>query len=221
VKSHIIDQDFFLIENIITQEDALKLSKDTLSSGLDPIKGFKNPKLKPNRFGKNLFYPVKKYMCYGLYWDPLTYLYTETVPDSDLKPFLIPNNLLEIAHDALKIFFPHHAGNSIFHTCLVNYYSKSIDGKDSKMSLHQDKDELDKNFPVVGLSLGSTAKFYFENSRKQMQEILIPDRSLYLFGDSMRLMRHGIKNVLSRSLPDYYKQLTNKERLSYTLRKVF
>ncbi len=88
------------------------------------------------------------------------------------------------------------------------------------MSLHQDKDEQDNCFPVVGLSLGSTAKFYFEDSSKQMKEILIPDRSLYLFGDSMRLMRHGIKNVLSRTLPDFYDQLKNKERLSFTLRKV-
>jgi alkylated DNA repair dioxygenase AlkB len=220
VKNHIIHKDFYLIENVLSQKDASLMVQDTLLKGADPIRGFQNPKLKPNRFGKDLFYPVKKYMCYGLYWDPLTYLYTDKIPGNSQSPYSIPETLVNIANDALKIFFPHYSQNSTFHTCLVNFYSKNAEGKDSKMSLHQDKDETDKSFPVIGLSLGSTAKFYFEDSGKQMREVLIPDRSLYLFGDSMRLMRHGIKNVLARTLPNYYEELINKERLSFTLRKV-
>ncbi|MFZ4714285.1 MAG: alpha-ketoglutarate-dependent dioxygenase AlkB [Bacteriovoracaceae bacterium] len=210
-----------MIENVLTPSEAVAFVKQTLALGQDEIRGFLKPKLKPNRFGGDLYYPVKKYMCYGLYWDPRTYFYEETLPGTKTKPFAIPDLLQTLANTWVEKLFPHHGQNCRFDSCLVNYYSKDETGKDSKLSLHVDKEEKDKVFPVIGLSLGSTAKFVFEDGRGVMQELLIPDRSLYLFGDSMRLMRHGVKNVLSGTLPPIYAaDLLMKERLNFTLRKV-
>ena len=70
MKNHTIDKDFFLIENVLSSKDASLIVQETLVNGHDPVRGFTNPKLKPNRFGRDLFYPVKKYMCYGHYWNP-------------------------------------------------------------------------------------------------------------------------------------------------------
>lgn len=217
----VIQKDFYLIHDAFSQEEALDLLHLTLKRGADEKRGFHRPKLRPNRFGTDLSYPIKKYMCYGLYWDPVTYFYEEKIPKVKLHPYPIPDFLLEKSKSLVSLLFPHHMSHFRLDSTLVNYYCVDDQGKDSKLSLHQDKDEGDKTFPVIGFSLGSTAKFVFEDHLGMLKEILIPDRSCYLFGDSSRLMRHGVKNVLSKTLPTHYDGLLrNKERINFTSRKV-
>lgn len=214
--------DFILIENAVSREIALELTQEALLRGQDGKRGFSCPKLKPNRPGIDLDYPVKKYMCYGLYWDPSTYQYYETVPGTNLSPFSIPKSLIELSYDSVKHFFPHHLDHFKIDTCFVNFYTKDKTGKDSTIPLHKDKEEPEKKFPIIGLSLGSTAHFLYQDLKGEVHEIFVPDRSLYLFGDSMRLMRHGVKEVLPDTLPQTYSTfLTSRERLNFNLRKVY
>jgi|GEM_PF-1581559 len=215
------ETDFVLIENAITEEVARELAEMTLERGKDPVRGFKRPKLKPNRPGLDLNYPVKKYMCYSLYWDPSAYVYNGNIPGTTTPPFPIPELLEKLSYDAVQTFFPHHLPQFKLESCYVNFYTKDEMGIDSTIPLHKDKEEIDLKFPVIGLSLGSTARFMYQGLKGTIQEITIPDRSLYLFGDSMRLMRHGVKEVLPDLPANYEGLLAPRDRLNFNLRKVY
>jgi alkylated DNA repair protein (DNA oxidative demethylase) len=102
-------------------------------------------------------------------------------------------------------------------TALINFYDSS-----SSMGLHVDKDEEDHESPVVGLSFGSTCRFFFENEEGDITDIQIPGNSLYIFGRQARLMRHGVGTIYTKTLsPGSDAYLKNKERLSITIRQVY
>ena len=90
------------------------------------------------------------------------------------------------------------------------------------MGLHIDKDEEDKVSPVVGLNFGSTCRFFYEDEKGVMQDIRIPGNSIYIFGGSARLMRHGLGSIYSNTLSGGSEEfLQNKERVNLTIRQVF
>lgn len=207
--------DFVIVEDYFARDSALEILKLVTEKGSDPVRGFHHPDLRPNRFHKNPKYPVKKFMCFGLYWNPLDYLYYPLLPDTDAKPYPIPKLLRSLSQQILDEFypFPDYSPESV----LVNFYTK-----DSSMGLHVDKDEDDDFAPVVGMNFGSTCRFFFEDDQGEMKDLRLPGNSIYVFGKSARLMRHGLGSIYTKTLSEGSEFfLEDKERVNLTVRQVF
>ena len=208
-------RDFLIVEDFFTSEQAASYLSLILKKGEDSVRGFHHPDVKPNRFHKAPKYPVKKYMCMGLYWNPVDYKYYPVIPESGAKPFPIPEILKTEVKNALKTFFDWKDFSP--EGVLVNFYTK-----DSSMGLHVDKDEEDQKSPVVGLSFGSTCRFFYEDEQGEMKDLKIPGNSLYIFGRTARQMRHGLGSLYSGTLSAGSEDfLTSKERLNLTIRQVY
>jgi alkylated DNA repair dioxygenase AlkB len=187
-----------------------------LELGSDPQRGFHHPDLRPNRFHAKPKYPVKKYMGLGLYWNPLNYLYEEQLPASGVPPFAIPRWIAQETADVVSVLFPASARSWQAQAVLVNYYTA-----DSKMSWHVDKEEEDLSAPIVGINFGSSCRFLYEDQHGEEQQFILPGNSVYAFGASARMMRHGVSTVYKNTLSaDAVGLLGNKERLNLTVRKV-
>jgi len=93
--------------------------------------------------------------CGSLGWvtDCSGYRYTSTDPDSGNPWPDLPDVFMQLAQAAAS-----KAGFAGFvpDACLINRYAPG-----AKMSLHQDKNELDYEWPVVSVSLGIPATFLF------------------------------------------------------------
>lgn len=201
-------KDFIIVEDYFTESQAAGWLKLVLDCGKDPVHGFHHPDLRPNRFHKAPKYPVKKFMCFGLYWNPQDYLYY------DKKSFPIPEVLKLEAKKILEEFFP--TQTYIPQSVMVNYYTS-----DSSMGLHVDKDEPNKEAPIIGINFGSTCRFFYEDEMGEMKDIRIPGNSIYIFGKSARLMRHGLGSIYTKTLSKGSEEfLGNKERLNLTIRQV-
>jgi alkylated DNA repair dioxygenase AlkB len=207
--------DFVIVEEYFSPGQGAEWLEWILKQGEDPQRGFRHPDLKPNRFHKSPKYPVKKYMCLGLYWNPMDYHYQPVIPDLKVKPLPIPHSLKNVCLEILKKYYSWE--NYSPETVLVNYYTH-----DSSMGLHIDRDEEDHEAPVIGLNFGSTCRFFFENEEGEMEDIKIPGNSIYIFGRTARLMRHGLGSIYTKSLsPGSESYLQNKERINLTVRQVF
>lgn len=206
--------DFVIVEDYFTSSQAAEWLKMILSLGEDPVRGFHHPDLRPNRFHKNPKYPVKKFMCFGLYWNPVDYLYYDKIPGKNLRPHDIPEAIQTLSGEILREYFPFpdYKPQSV----MVNFYTS-----DSSMGLHVDRDEPNKEAPIIGLNFGSTCRFFFEDEKGEMKDLRIPGNSIYVFGGSARLMRHGLGSIYAKSLaPGSEGILQNKERLNLTIRQV-
>lgn len=206
--------DFVIVEDYFTGEQAAEWLKLITSLGDDPERGFHHPDLRPNRFHKAPKYPVKKFMCFGLYWNPLDYLYYEKLPGKNIKPHPIPHELLKLSTCILNEFYN---GEKLSpQSVMVNFYTE-----DSSMGLHVDKDEPDKTAPIIGLNFGSTCRFFYEDEKGEMKDIKIPGNSIYIFGRTARLMRHGLGSIYTKTLASGAEGiLKNKERVNLTIRQV-
>lgn len=206
--------DFVIVEDYFTPLQAAEWLKLILKLGDERDKGFHHPDLRPNRFHKAPKYPVKKFMCLGLYWNPVDYLYYEKIPGRSVKPHAIPPEIVEQAYTILKEFYP--TENYIPQSVMVNFYTS-----DSSMGLHVDKDEPNKDAPIIGLNFGSTCRFFYEDEKGEMKDLRIPGNSIYIFGRTARLMRHGLGSIYTRTLaPGSEDILQNKERVNLTIRQV-
>ena len=206
--------DFVIVEDYFTQTQAAAWLKLILELGKDPIRGFHHPDLRPNRFHKAPKYPVKKFMCLGLYWNPLDYLYYVKIPGKGTPPHAIPQEMRDFSRLVLKEFFP--TSDYEPQSVMVNFYTK-----DSSMGLHVDKDEPNKEAPIIGVNFGSTCRFFYEDQNLEMKDIKIPGNSLYIIGGSARLMRHGLGSIYAKTLSSGSEIfLDNKERLNLTIRQV-
>ena len=207
--------DFVIVEDYFSPSQAAGWLKFILKKGNDPVRGFHHPDVKPNRFHKAPKYPVKKFMCLGLYWNPLDYIYYRDIPEANAKPFPIPQEMKELSQQVLAEFFPFPDFSP--QSVLVNFYTES-----SSMGVHVDKDEEDNKAPVIGMNFGSTCRFFYEDENGEMKDVRIPGNSLYIFGGSARLMKHGLGSIYAKTLsPGSENFLTNKERLNLTIRQVY
>jgi len=203
-------RDFVIVEDFFDPSQAAHWLKFLNDLGQDPARGFHHPDLRPNRFHKAPKYPVKKFMCLGLYWNPKDYLYY----DLGDKSHSIPAELVELCHAILNKYFP----TSDFkpQSVMVNYYTA-----DSSMGLHVDKDEPNKEAPIIGMNFGSTCRFFYEDEKGEMKDVRIPGNSIYIFGKSARLMRHGLGSIYTKTLAQGSEELLqNKERVNLTVRQV-
>ena len=96
-------------------------------------------------------------------------------------------------------------------SCLVNRY---IPG--SKLTLHQDRDELDLRAPIVSVSLGLPARFLFGGTRRndRVQRMPVQHGDVVVWGGPARLAYHGIAPLAAGE-----HAITGAVRFNLTFRK--
>ncbi|MGC1662749.1 MAG: DNA oxidative demethylase AlkB [Bradyrhizobium sp.] len=96
--------------------------------------------------------------------------------------------------------------------CLINRY---VPG--AKMSLHQDKDELDFAAPIVSVSLGLPAIFLFGGLKRsdKPQRFRLEHGDTAVWGGPSRLFFHGVAPLADGEHP-----VMGPQRLNLTFRKI-
>jgi alkylated DNA repair protein (DNA oxidative demethylase) len=96
--------------------------------------------------------------------------------------------------------------------CLVNRYAPG-----AKMSLHQDKDELDLSAPIVSVSLGLPATFLFGGLKRsdRPRRFRLEHGDVVVWGGPARLAFHGVA-----PLADGEHARLGQQRINLTFRKV-
>src|SRR5258708_14461008 len=102
-------------------------------------------------------------------------------------------------------------GNFSPDACLINRYQPG-----AKMSLHQDKDELDFGAPIVSVSLGLPAIFLFGGLKRSDKPRRFPLRhgDVVVWGGPARLVFHGVA-----PLADGEHILLGRQPINLTFRK--
>lgn len=149
--------------------------------------------------------------CGALGWvsDASGYRYSTHDPSSGQHWPAMPGCCLDLAQRAAA-----QAGYSQFqpNACLVNEY---VPG--AKLSLHQDKDELNFSAPIVSLSLGLAAVFLFgtQSRKDRPQRYRLAHGDVVVWGGPSRLAYHGVA-----PLADGSHALLGRRRLNLTFRCV-
>jgi DNA oxidative demethylase len=96
--------------------------------------------------------------------------------------------------------------------CLVNRYEPG-----TRLSLHQDKDELDYSAPIVSVSLGLPATFLFGGLARsdKPRRFRLVHGDVVVWGGPSRLAYHGVA-----PLADGEHALLGRKRINLTFRKV-
>lgn len=140
--------------------------------------------------------------------DQRGYRYDAIDPDSGRPWPPMPDVFAQIALEAAA-----KAGFEGFRpeACLINRYEPG-----AKLSLHQDKDELDFNAPIVSVSLGLPATFLFGglNRSDKTARYRLTHGDVVVWGGPARLAYHGVL-----PLPDGEHPLLGRQRINFTFRK--
>ena len=145
----------------------------------------------------------------GWVTDRTGYRYSPDDPETG-KPWpAMPSILGELADRAAEC-----AGFAGFapDVCLINRY---VPG--AKMSLHQDKDELDFTAPIVSVSLGLPAIFMFGGLKRsdKPRRFRLEHGDIAVWGGPSRLFFHGVAPLADGDHP-----VMGPQRLNLTFRKV-
>ena len=140
--------------------------------------------------------------------DPRGYRYDPIDPDSG-KPWPeMPAPFRDLAARAAV-----RAGFDAFvpDACLINRYKPG-----AKLSLHQDKDELDLDAPIVSVSLGLPATFLFGGLSRSdpVKRHRLTHGDVVVWGGPSRLAYHGVA-----PLPDGGHPVMGGQRINLTFRK--
>lgn len=140
--------------------------------------------------------------------DPSGYRYDPIDPDSG-KPWPeMPAPFRDLAARAAV-----RAGFDAFvpDACLINRYKPG-----AKLSLHQDKDELDLGAPIVSVSLGLPATFLFGGLSRsdKVSRHRLTHGDIVVWGGPARLAYHGVA-----PLPDGEHPVMGGQRINLTFRK--
>ena len=126
--------------------------------------------------------------CGALGWvsDTRGYRYSAHDPLSGQAWPEIPPSFLALAKAASKA-----AGYGDFEpdACLVNHYTAG-----TSLSLHQDRNEASFDYPIVSVSIGSSAQFLWGGLRRQdpVKKMLLHDGDVLVWGGAVRLAFHGV-----------------------------
>lgn len=145
----------------------------------------------------------------GWVTDHRGYRYETIDPDSRQPWPPMPTVFADIAAQAAA-----KAGFAGFRpeACLVNRYEPG-----AKMSLHQDKDELDLDAPIVSVSLGLPAIFLFGGLSRSDKTVRhrLTHGDVVVWGGPARLAYHGVMPLADGEHP-----LLGRQRINLTFRKV-
>lgn len=146
--------------------------------------------------------------AHGWVSDRRGYRYSPHDPDSG-KPWpAFPAVFLQLAQSAAAASgFPGFEPTA----CLINRYEPG-----ARLTLHQDKDELDQTAPIVSVSLGIDAIFLFGGLQRKERARRLPLRhgDVVVWGGPSRLRYHGVMPVKPASHP-----LLGECRINLTFRK--
>ncbi|HEY8939059.1 MAG TPA: DNA oxidative demethylase AlkB [Cellvibrio sp.] len=147
--------------------------------------------------------------AFGWTSDSRGYRYTSIDPITG-KPWPdMPKEFLTLARAAAN-----EAGFSDFvpDACLINRYVAG-----ARLSLHQDKDELDFSAPIVSVSLGIPAIFQFGGLERTDPTRKVPlfHGDVVVWGGVDRLKYHGVLPIKQNS-----HSTTGEQRINLTFRKV-
>jgi alkylated DNA repair protein (DNA oxidative demethylase) len=145
----------------------------------------------------------------GWITDRTGYRYGTDDPESG-KPWpAMPPLLHDLARRAAD-----HAGFAGFapDVCLINRYMPG-----TKLSLHQDKDELDLRAPIVSVSLGLPAIFLLGGLKRsdKASRFRLQHGDVAVWGGPARLAFHGVAPLADGEHP-----LMGRQRINLTFRKV-
>jgi alkylated DNA repair protein (DNA oxidative demethylase) len=95
--------------------------------------------------------------------------------------------------------------------CLINRYEPG-----ARLTLHQDRDELDFASPIVSVSLGIPAVFLFGGEKRSERQRRVPLRhgDVVVWGGASRLRHHGVLPV-----KEGWHDLLGARRLNLTFRR--
>ncbi|MBX2880634.1 MAG: DNA oxidative demethylase AlkB [Granulosicoccus sp.] len=117
------------------------------------------------------------------------YRYSPTDPNNGLAWPAMPATFRSLATRAALT-----AGFDSFEpdVCLINRYVP-----DTQMGLHQDRDEASFDHPIVSVSLGIDARFYFTGLERKGKStsIDLSDGDVMVFGGPARLYYHGVRKI--------------------------
>jgi DNA oxidative demethylase len=148
--------------------------------------------------------------CGSVGWvtDHTGYRYDADDPES-AKPWpAMPLSFRKLAGQAAaRVGFDGFAPDA----CLINRYQPG-----ARMSLHQDKDELDVGAPIVSVSLGLPAIFLFGGLKRsdKPSRYRLEHGDIAVWGGPMRLAFHGIA-----PLADGEHAVMGRQRINLTFRK--
>jgi DNA oxidative demethylase len=148
--------------------------------------------------------------CGSIGWvtDHTGYRYDANDPESG-KPWpAMPSSFRELAGQAAaQSGFEGFAPDA----CLVNRYAPG-----ARMSLHQDKDELDVGAPIVSVSLGLPAIFLFGGLSRsdKPNRYRLEHGDIAVWGGPTRLAFHGVA-----PLADGEHAVMGRQRINLTFRK--
>jgi DNA oxidative demethylase len=150
--------------------------------------------------------------CGRLGWvsDRAGYRYTPVDPDTGAPWPAMPAAFLDIAvRAAAEAGFANYDPDA----CLINRY---IPG--AKLSLHQDRDEKDPWAPIVSVSLGLPAVFWWGGKRRSdpVRRLHLESGDIVVWGGPARFVYHGVAPLKDGEHP-----LTRAARINLTFRKVF
>ncbi|CNE51748.1 DNA oxidative demethylase AlkB [Yersinia kristensenii] len=129
--------------------------------------------------------------CGSVGWisDARGYRYSPIDPLTEMRWPAMPESFMALAISAARqAGFLHFQPNA----CLINRYEVG-----AKLSLHQDKDELDLRQPIVSVSLGLPAVFQFGGASREAkcQKVLLSEGDVVVWGGLSRLNYHGVLPV--------------------------
>jgi alkylated DNA repair protein (DNA oxidative demethylase) len=148
--------------------------------------------------------------CGSIGWvtDRTGYRYDADDPQSGQPWPAMPSSFRKLAARAAAV-----AGFDAFspQACLVNRYQPG-----ARMSLHQDKDELDLAAPIVSVSLGLPATFLFGGLKRsdKPQRYRLEHGDVVVWGGPARLAYHGIA-----PLADGEHAVMGRQRINLTFRR--
>jgi DNA oxidative demethylase len=145
---------------------------------------------------------------WGWVTDATGYRYDATDPSTRQPWPRMPKEFRRLASDAASAGgFPGFEPDS----CLVNRYEPG-----ARLSLHQDRDEVDYAAPIVSVSLGLPAVFLFGGVRRADRPMRVPlaHGDVVVWGGAARLRYHGVA-----PLKDGVHALTGRYRINLTFRK--
>ncbi len=135
-------------------------------------------------YGKPMSVRMSAAGRYGWFSDKSGYRYVSEHPNGQPWP-AIPEPVLSIWNQITDISRQPEC-------CLVNYYAP-----DARMGLHQDKDEVDFQWPVVSVSLGDEALFRIGNTTRggKTESIWLQSGDVVVMGGDARLTYHGVDRI--------------------------
>jgi DNA oxidative demethylase len=153
-------------------------------------------------------FSVRMSNCGPLGWvsDEGGYRYQPSHPETG-KPWPpIPPTLMALWPALARFGHPPEA-------CLINFY-----GAHAKMGLHQDRDELEFDAPVISVSLGDSCLFRVGRRKRNdpTRSIRLSSGDVLVLGGASRLAFHGVDRIY----PGTSSLLPEGGRINLTLRRV-